>query len=53
MLTMGIQIHSSVIPRTEEALMEFMRIPDGAADKLGQSRNSFEKWQNWLKSASV
>ena len=27
---MGIQIHSSVIPRIEEALMEFMRIPDGA-----------------------
>ena len=29
-------MHSPVIPRTEEALMEFMRIPDGAADKLGQ-----------------
>jgi len=36
MLTMAIQIHNSVIPRTEEALMDFMRIHDGAADKLGQ-----------------
>ena len=27
--------------------MEFMRIPDGAADNLGQ-----RKWRHWLKSAS-
>ena len=36
MLTVAIKIHSSVIPRTEETLMEFIRIHDGAADKLGQ-----------------